>query len=120
MENSDSKELEQNVQPEEAPAEEAAEAEIVDEQPDADEKLAKELGVEYLDLNLMRRQIPINWRLETKDKGDHLNYSGATKVSVFLAKYLQKTELFKDKRNDGAYSQWHDAVKQFNESIKKG
>lgn len=44
MENSDSKELEQNVQPEEAPAEEAAEAEIVDEQPDADEKLAKELA----------------------------------------------------------------------------
>ncbi len=45
MENSDSKELEQNVQPEEAPAEEAAEeTEIVDEQPDADEKLAKELA----------------------------------------------------------------------------
>lgn len=82
------------------------------------EKLAKKLGVEYLDLNLMRRQVPINWKLETKDKGDHLNYSGATKVSVFLAKYLQKTELFKDKRNDSAYAQWHDAVKQFNESIK--
>ena len=45
MENSDSKELEQNVQPEEAPAEEATEeTEIVDEQPDADEKLAKELA----------------------------------------------------------------------------
>ncbi len=44
MENSDSKELEQNVQPEEASAEEAAEAEIVDEQSDADEKLAKELA----------------------------------------------------------------------------
>lgn len=44
MENSDSKELEQNVQPEEAPAEEAAEVEIVDEQSDADEKLAKELA----------------------------------------------------------------------------
>ena len=81
-------------------------------------KLARELDVEYLDLNLMRKQIPINWQLETKDKGDHLNYSGATKVSVFISKYLQKTELFKDKRNDKAYSQWHDAVKQFNESIK--
>lgn len=44
MENSDSKELEQNVQPEETPAEEPAEAGIVEEQPDADEKLAKELA----------------------------------------------------------------------------
>ena len=44
MENSESMDLEQNVQPEEAPAEEAAEAEIVDEQSDADEKLAKELA----------------------------------------------------------------------------
>ena len=83
------------------------------------EKLANELGIEYLDMNLMRRQIPINWKLETKDKGDHLNYSGATKVSVFLASYLEKTELFKDKRNDKNFSQWHDAVRQFNEDIGK-
>ena len=80
--------------------------------------LSKELGVEYIDMNLMGRKIPIDWSRDTKDKGDHLNYSGATKVSLFLSKYLQKTGLFKDKRNEKAYAQWHDAVKQFDESIK--
>lgn len=44
MENSDSKDLEQTAQTEEAVVEESADAQVVEEQPDADEKLAKELA----------------------------------------------------------------------------
>ena len=49
MENSDSKDLEQTAQTEEAAAE-TAEAQVVEEQPDADEKLAAELAQVKLSL----------------------------------------------------------------------
>lgn len=77
------------------------------------EKEANKLEVDYIDLNLMRDDIPINWKKETKDKGDHLNYSGAVKVTNFMGQYLSKTGLFADKRNDPKYSDWDKCLSEF-------
>lgn len=32
-------------------------------------KLAEELGVEYMDLNMLREQVPIDWKTDSKDQG---------------------------------------------------
>ncbi len=81
--------------------------------------LSGELGLEYIDMNLMGRKIPIDWTRDTKDKGDHLNYSGALKATAFIGKYLEKQGIFEDKRNNGEYSQWNDAVSEFSKQIGK-
>ncbi len=61
----------------------------------------------YLDMNLMWEEIGIDWSTDTKDGGDHLNSSGAEKVSIFLAEYLEENYELPDHRNDEAYDSWN-------------
>ena len=68
--------------------------------------LAKKLGVKFIDLNL-EDDIGINWNTDTCDRGDHVNYYGATKVSAFFGKYVHNKFDLPDHRNDSAYSDWN-------------
>lgn len=83
------------------------------------EALAKELHVDYIDMNLLRDEIPIDWKKDTKDKGDHLNYYGAVKATDYMGNYLKNTKLFKDKSNDKNYSKWDKDLKKFEKKVKK-
>lgn len=75
--------------------------------------LAEQLGLRYLDMNLMTEEIGIDWQKDTMDGGDHLNFDGAQKATAWLGQYLTGTGLFRDKRTDPAYSSWDDAVSRF-------
>ena len=55
------------------------------------EALARELGVDYVDMNLA--DVGIDWTLDTPDAGDHLNGTGAQKASRWLGEYLLRTNL---------------------------
>lgn len=69
-------------------------------------QLAQELEIEYIDMNLLTEEIPIDWQLDTRDKGDHMNHTGATKVTAYLSEYLAQTGLFENKRGQEAYASW--------------
>lgn len=75
--------------------------------------LAQQFGVDYIDMNLLKKDVPINWKKDTYDKGDHLNYHGAEKVSAYLGKYLFETNNIVDKRSDRNFENWNDAVDNF-------
>ena len=77
--------------------------------------MAKELGVEYIDLNLQSDQVAIDWNTDTRDKGDHLNYNGAMKVTNYVGKYLKETELFEDKRENPDYADWNTQLEAFDQ-----
>ena len=81
-------------------------------------KLAEELGVEYVDLNMLREQVPIDWQTDSKDKGDHLNYNGAQKVTTYLGGYLADKGIFTDHRQDSAYHSWDTCAEQFDRMVK--
>lgn len=49
---------------------------------------ANENGVEYIDLNL-DKDLGIDWKEDTKDGGDHLNYTGAQKVTHAMGEYFK-------------------------------
>ncbi len=68
-------------------------------------KLAEELGILYLDLNLMNEQVPIDWKKDTYDKGNHLNQSGAEKVTKCIGQYLSESRLLPNHKDDPAYIQ---------------
>lgn len=76
-------------------------------------QLAQQLGVAYIDMNLMPEEVPIDWTTDTMDEGNHMNYSGAKKVSAYLGAYLSEKDLFTDKRSDPAFSAWNEAVAAF-------
>lgn len=84
------------------------------------EAISKDLGVDYIDTNLLRDDIPIDWKKDTKDKGDHLNYNGAVKLTDYVGKYLDDTKIFKDKRNDPSYDNWNTCLDKFEKQVKKG
>ena len=75
--------------------------------------LAGSMGIVYLDLNCMQQEVPIDWEADTWDGGDHLNYTGAKKVTAFMGKWLAETGLFEDKRSQEAYSQWNQFLQEY-------
>lgn len=73
--------------------------------------LAEQLGIDYLDLNL--GQVPIDWKTDTLDHGDHMNIHGARKVSAYMGGYLAETGLFEDKRTWEDYGQWNHLLEDY-------
>ena len=63
-------------------------------------------NLEYYDLNNYNL---IDWNNDTRDKGEHLNYYGAKKVSTYLGDYIKNTGLVEDHRGDKKYASWQEA-----------
>ncbi len=80
-------------------------------------ELAEKYGVTYVDMNIMDDDVGIDWSKETIDMGDHLNYSGAVKTSVYIGKYLKTNYYLDDHRKDGNYSQWNEALERYLYSV---
>lgn len=77
----------------------------------AEENAAR--GVTFLDMNLLTDALDIDWETDSRDGGDHLNYSGAKKVTAYLAAYLSEHYGLPDHREDEAYASWTEAYEQY-------
>lgn len=77
------------------------------------QELADKLGVRYVDLNLVHEKIGLDWATDSFDRGDHLNSSGATKVSSYVGKYLSAAFDLKDHRGDAAYASWDASYERY-------
>ena len=71
--------------------------------------IATKYNVEYINMNLI--DLNIDWTVDTKDQGSHLNYQGAKKASIYLGEYLKKLGILKDHRNDPKYVDWNKSHK---------
>jgi len=80
-------------------------------------ELIEKYNIEFIDLNY-NNPLDINWSKETKDRGDHLNYKGAKKVSEYLGNYLKEKGL-KDHREEEYYNIWNKAYKKYEEALIK-
>ncbi len=74
-------------------------------------------NLDYFDMNLVADDIGIDWSVDTRDKGDHLNHSGAVKASVYLGKYLQENYNLPDHRNDEDYADWNRSLEKYNKKV---
>lgn len=75
---------------------------------------AADNNLPFIDLNLELAD-SIDWSKDTRDHGDHLNYTGAVKVTNYLADYIHKNYALKDHRQDEKYASWDEALKSFKE-----
>ena len=83
------------------------------------EKLANSLGVEYIDLNLKVDELKINWKKDSQEtRGEHLNYTGAMKVTNYLGNYLKSNNELPDHRQDEEYNAWNEAYNNFQKEIE--
>ena len=73
--------------------------------------------IDYLELNLLNNEIGIDWKNDSKDGGDHLNYYGAVKTTRYLGKYLSNMGLLKDHRKDKEFDYWHESYKNYKKIV---
>lgn len=73
------------------------------------EIMCRDFKIDFVDMNLGQYDAKINWQTDTRDKGDHLNYAGATKVTDIIAEYLHKNYELPDHRKDSKFDAWHKA-----------
>lgn len=71
-------------------------------------------NIPYIDLNI--ENIGIDWRTDTVDGGDHLNISGAQKVTAFFEGYLSRFGLT-DERNNPAFASWNALYKKYMKEV---
>ena len=66
--------------------------------------------IDYLDYNApdKLKEIGIDWQTDTRDKGDHVNVYGSTKVCKDFEKVLKNKYSLPDHRNDSEYQSWED------------
>ncbi len=83
------------------------------------DNIARELGCEYIDLNLLNEEIGIDWQTDTSDNGEHMNYPGALKVTRYLTRYLEQTGILTDHRSDPHYSDWDNHLRTYEKYLKK-
>lgn len=81
------------------------------------EQYAKKFGLPYIDLNMKTKEIGIDWKKDSYDKGDHLNIRGAQKVTEYMGKYLQENYKLPDHRNEKAYQEWNELAEKFRQNL---
>lgn len=64
------------------------------------------LGIPLVDLNDHLEELGLDPATDFRDEGDHLNVSGAEKVSGFLGALLRETYHLPDHRGDPAFDTW--------------
>lgn len=74
-------------------------------------KIASENNLEFIDLNLV--DLGIDWQIDTKDNGSHLNYHGALKATKYIGEYLKELEMLEDKRKNPEYESWDKAYEKY-------
>lgn len=82
-------------------------------------EFAKNAGVDYIDLNVEPTKVSIDWQTDTRDAGDHMNLSGAMKVSSFIGKYLSEFYDLPDHRTDEAYRSWNEAFTRYESRLQE-
>ena len=78
---------------------------------------AEENDIAYLNLNDAANPVGIDWSEDCLDKGDHLNVSGAEKVSIYLASYLKENYDLPDHRGEDAYASYIKMEKQYDRIV---
>jgi hypothetical protein len=86
---------------------------------EAAKKWCKENNVDYLDFNEHIDEIGIDFTTDSADGGEHLNISGATKLSKFLGKYLNENYDLTDHRDDKKYYTWNDNITKYDDERER-
>ena len=81
------------------------------------EEYARENDLPYVDLNMKFRDIGIDWKQDSYDRGDRLNISGARKVTAYIGQYLADNYDLPDRRNDDGWREWDDLAREYLEEL---
>ena len=73
----------------------------------------------YIDFNLLQEEINLDWSRDTSDKGDHINFYGAQKVTAYIGEYLSTHYDLPDHRQETSYSDWNEVLEDYLKETKQ-
>ncbi|MBQ0058869.1 MAG: SGNH/GDSL hydrolase family protein [Lachnospiraceae bacterium] len=80
---------------------------------------AEKYGFDYIDFSLIDKEIGLDYSTDILDGGDHVNLSGATKISNYLGKFMQEHYGLESQQGDPAYASWDQDYNSYEEEAKK-
>ncbi len=83
---------------------------------------AEKHDIPFLDMSLkeVSAEIGMNWDTDSRDRGDHLNYSGTVKASKCLGNWLKTVIPLEDRRGQKKYEKWDKELVEYKKVVKKG
>ncbi len=76
------------------------------------ESKAEEYGLKYINFDRLNDDIGLDYRYDTPDKGSHLNDSGASKFSRYLAGFIRQNYSVTDRRDDNSFVKHWEKLKK--------
>jgi hypothetical protein len=80
--------------------------------------IVPDFKIPVLDLNELKEELNIDLQTETGDKGDHVNYKGAIKVTNYLGKWLKDKNILENHKDDQNYDKWNKDLEEFKKNVK--
>lgn len=83
------------------------------------EDYAASKKIPFIDFNLKDKikATGFDWQTDSRDGGNHLNYKGAKKMSLWLGDYLKDRYQLMDHRKDSRYQRWQQDTTDYNQII---
>lgn len=83
------------------------------------EKYAKDNSIEFLDLNTILEQIDFDWKTDTRDRGNHLNLFGGTKVTKKIAEFIEQNYSVEKRNDQSLLNRWKHDFQIYTETKEK-
>jgi len=74
---------------------------------------AEKNSLAFIDFNLDISGVTFDWSKDTRDKGDHINFFGAKKVTDYMGNYLSINACLHDHRKQSQYAYWNDDLNEY-------
>ncbi len=76
--------------------------------------LSDRLGVDYIDMNIDSNisHLNLDWNKDTLDAGNHLNFFGAKKFSLYMGKLFSEKYSLENHKGQPNYSSWDEATEK--------
>ena len=72
-------------------------------------QICVENNIKFIDFNLMLDEIEFDSVRDYRDKGNHLNYYGAMKVTKYLGKFISENFNLENHMNQEGYEKWYES-----------
>lgn len=72
-------------------------------------QICVENNIKFIDFNLMLDEIGFDSVRDYRDKGNHLNYYGAMKVTKYLGKFISENFNLENHMNQEGYEKWYES-----------
>ncbi len=76
-------------------------------------KWAIQNNIPFFDMNLVTKDLQMDWNKDTTDKGYHMNILGAEKISKCLGNYLKAQYQLPNHKEDANYKQWEKDTQEY-------